>query len=144
MLKNSNFFSQYNMEYEDLRTDLKVLSMLKENGRLCIRNGQLSIEPRLINKENIVLTWGSIANVAIRRWWNQDNRQNALLKVQSIIMKLHETVLKLENNERKTEFATLCTSAATGLEHLQQTYLHDAAVNARLSVYIKNLNEIYS
>ena len=136
-----NFFSHLNMEFEDLCTDLKVIGMIKENGRLCIRNGSLSIEPCPLNKENILLTWASYGSLALRRWWNQDNRQNALLKVQSIILKIHEIYPKLSETE-KHDFNQLCTDAATGLSYLQQTYISDAAVNARLSVYIKNLNEI--
>ena len=131
------------MEIEDLSTNLKVMSMLKQNGRLCIRNGNLSIEPQVYNKENVLLTFGSYASLAIRRWWNQDNRQSALLKVQAIILKCQETYSKL-NDTDKAEFIELCKNAATGLENLQKTYENDAAVNARLSVYIKNLNSICS
>ena len=131
------------MDLEDLITDLKVLSLLKENGRLCLRDGNLSIEPQLENKENILLTWGSYASLALRRWWNQDNRRSAMLKVQSIIMKCYDVVQKLDTKERE-DLSTLCHEASKGLTHLQQTYKHDAAVSARLSVYIKNLNEICS
>lgn len=129
------------MEIEDLSTDLKVMSMIKENGRLCIRNGCLSIEPEVHNKENILLTWGSYASLALRRWWNQDNRHSALTKVQSIILKCQETQSKLTSDD-KIEFSKLCKDAAVGLSNLQETYSHDAAVYARLSVYIKNLNGI--
>ena len=129
------------MDLEDLITDLKVLSLLKENGRLCLRDGNLSIEPQLENKENILLTWGSYASLALRRWWNQDNRRSAMLKVQSIIMKCYDAIQRLEPKERE-DLALLCSEAAKGLVYLQQTYKHDAAVSARLSVYIKNLNEI--
>ena len=127
------------MDLEDLCTDLKVIAMLKENGRLCIRNGHLSIEPSLKNKENVMYTWGSYASLALRRWWNQDNRHSALLKVQSIIMKCHNVVSKLENN---TDFTQLCKDAANGLTQLQTTYRDDAATSARIGVYIKNLNNI--
>jgi len=130
------------MDNEDLRTDMKVLSMIKENGRLCIRNGQLSIEPQLTNKENILFTWGSYATLAARRWWNQDNRHSALLKVQSIIMKIHEINSKLTSQEDQEEFSYLCKEAAKGLTNLQNTYSEDAAINARLSVYIKNLESV--
>lgn len=129
------------MEYEDLITDLKVISMLKENGRLCIRNGQLSIEPSIITKQNVLYTWSAYASLAVRRWWNQDNRQNAMLKVQSIILKCYETSEKLEG-EKKMLFHNLCKDAANGLNHLKDTYKYDAAVSARLSVYINNLNSI--
>lgn len=130
------------MESEDLATDLKVMSMLKENGRLCIRNGHLSIEPQLYNKENVLLTFGSYASLAVRRWWNQDNRHSALLKVQSILLKCQEMCSKLNNENEKHNLRELCKNAALGLQNLQLTYEHDAAVNARLSVYIKALNEI--
>ena len=129
------------MEYEDLITDLKVISMLKEDGRLCIRNGHLSIEPSIIAKQNILYTWGAYTSLAVRRWWNQDNRHNALLKLQSIILKCHEIFEKL-SDEKKEEFNLLCAEAAKGLVFLKQTYNNDAAVSARLSVYIKNLNKI--
>lgn len=129
------------MEIEDLSTDLKVMSMIKQNGRLCIRNGCLSIEPEIQNKENILLTWSSRASLALRRWWNQDNRHSAVTKVQSIILKCQETYSKLTSDD-KIEFSNLCKNAAIGLTNLQETYSHDAAVYARLSVYIKNLNGI--
>lgn len=126
------------MDYEDLITDLKVISMLKENGRLCIRNGQLSIEPSIITKQNVLYTWGAYASLSVRRWWNQDNRQNAILKVQSIVLKCYETSAKLDG-EKKSVFNNLCSDAANGLKCLKDTYKYDAAVSARLSVYINNL-----
>jgi hypothetical protein len=129
------------MEIEDLSTNLKVISMIKENGRLCIRNGCLSIEPEIHNKENVFLTWGSYASLSLRRWWNQDNRHSAMIKVQSIILKCQEVYSKL-SPEEKIELSKLCKDAAIGLSNLQQTYTHDAAVFARLSVYIKNLNGV--
>lgn len=131
------------MESEDLTTDLKVISMLKENGRLCIRNGHLSIEPQLYNKENVLLTFGSYASLSVRRWWNQDNRHSALLKVQSILLKCQELSSKINENE-KNDLRELCKNAALGLQNLKSTYDRDAAVNARLSVYIKALNDICS
>ena len=127
------------MDYEDLITDLKVISMLKENGRLCIRNGHLSIEPNIETKQNILYTMSAHASLAVRRWWNQDNRQNAMLKVQSLILKCYEIREKL-NDEQKQQFFPLCVEASDGLMHLKNTYKNDAAVSARLSVYINSLN----
>ena len=128
------------MENEDIYTDLKVISMIKENGRLCIRNGHLSIEPQLATKENKLLTLSAYASLAIRRWWNQDNRYNALLKVQAVVMKCHDMYVKVTENERKL-LSKICHEAAIGLSNLQKTYEHDAAIHARLSVYINNLND---
>tara|TARA_B110000977_G_scaffold201646_1_gene297459 strand:- start:5154 stop:5549 length:396 start_codon:yes stop_codon:yes gene_type:complete len=130
------------MEFEDLITDLKVISMLKNNGRLCMRNGQLSIEPSIESKQNILITWGAYTSLALRRWWNQDNRQNALLKLQSVILKCHETNEKIATDKRE-EFVQLCGEAANGLLFLKHTYMYDAAVSARLSVYIDTLKKIF-
>lgn len=127
------------MEYEDLITDLNVMAMLKESGRLCIRNGHLSIEPLVETKQNVFYTWSAYTSLAVRRWWNQDNRHNALLKVQSIVLKCYEIVDKLTDTTKKEEFKAMCKNAAMGLTNLQQTYINDAAVCARISVYIKNL-----
>ena len=127
------------MEHEDLITDLKVLSKLKPNGRLCIRNGQMSIEPIIEFKENRLYTWSSYASLAIRRWWNQDNRNSALLKVQSVLMKVHDYLNRYELTDT---FIELCTNAADGLANLQITYAGDAAFVSRLDVYIQTLQNI--
>ena len=129
------------MEYEDMKTDLKVIAMLNKNGRLCIRQGHISIEPEVNNKDNVLLTWGSAASMAIRRWWNQDNRQSALLKVQSLLMKCYDVINKIDLKEQ-IELKKLCKDAAEGLINLQHTYEHDAAVKARIIVYIENFEKI--
>jgi len=127
------------MEHEDLITDLKVISKLKPNGRLCIRNGQLSIEPIIEFKENRLYTWSSCASLALRRWWNQDNRNSALLKVQSVLMKVQDYLNRYELTDT---FIELCKNAADGLVNIQLTYADDAAFVSRLDVYIQTLQNV--
>ena len=123
------------MEYEDLITELKVLSMIQDNDRLCVHYGRMTIE-NLTWKQNNVFTQSFIA---LHRWWNKDSRYITLLKLESIIVKSCYVYNELHESEKKSQFVQICHEAANGFSKLQSTYSNDAAICARISIYAQKL-----
>ena len=116
-------------------TSLKIIAVVQKNGRLCIRKGQLAIEPddRL---------------QAIRRWFNRDSRDQLLLHLRNTInnaVKLSRAILQqqLEVELRPWALQRLLaemTNSQNGLVNLKTTYADDPAMVAAVDVLIERLS----
>ena len=131
---------------DDLLADLEVVAMIKDHGRLCINNGQLSLEPRIeFNGVNSALSWASLA---LRRWWNQDSRGHTLVSLQCIVLRcgqLSTDILLSDVHDKSKKLHRLlekCDNAASGIENLKTTYADDASVTARLTLLVQRLEII--
>ena len=111
-------------EEDHLLTSLKVISMIKEGQKVCVRNGNLSLE---------VQSTGLVTS--LRRWINRDSRQSTIFYIKSVIQNsislaraphVHETtVSKLVSGMRE---------ALVGVSSLIVTYSDDATITATLQV----------
>ena len=135
-----------NVLYEELLSNLKVISMIPENGKLCIRNGHLSIEKIAPN----MITW---MHVTLKRWWYQDSRQSIIVLLTNVVhrsegfCKSLMTNMSSENHWLLKQFSTEFENSLSGIKFLIKTYDDDAGIKARLSVLsdqitecIKNIN----
>jgi hypothetical protein len=122
-------------QIDDTITSLKIIAMVQKNGRLCIRKGQLAIEP----DDRIQ---------AIRRWFNRDSRDQILLHLRICInnaVKLSRAIL---HNQIDVELKpwTLqrllaeMTNSQHGLINLKTTYCNDPAMVAAIDVLIERLH----
>ncbi len=130
-------YNQMNIEeqIDNTITSLKIIAMVQKNGRLCIRKGQLAIEPddRL---------------QAIRRWFNRDSRDQLLLHLRNTInnaVKLSRAILQqqLEVELRPWALQRLLaemTNSQNGLVNLKTTYADDPAMVAAIDVLIERLS----
>ena len=108
---------------DQILTSLKIISMIKEGQKVCVRNGLLSLE----NKSSGI-------RVAFRRWVNNDNRNTTISYVKNVInnaldiINIHtdqKTILKIKRS---------LIECITGLSRLAVTYDSDAGVTATISV----------
>lgn len=114
---------------EQVLTSLKIISMIKEGQKVCVRNGFLSLENKSVG-----------LMVAIRRWIHKDNRVSTLTYIKNIIntafdiLGIHGDVLIL--NKLKTSLKI----SINGLRCLSVTYNDDAAITASIEVLIDRID----
>jgi len=111
----------------DLFTDLEVLSMIKEDDKICIRNGRITIE----RKTHPIKT-------AVRRWANNDSRRLTIMQINTLISQSLQLCLEARNDSEKIwvidQFCKHFTNTLDGLSNLKKTYIEDSAIVARLNV----------
>ena len=111
----------------DLFTDLEVLSMIKEEDKLCIRDGHITIE----KKAHPIKT-------AIRRWTNNDSRKITIMHINTLITQSLQICSENRNDSEKIwtieQFCKHFTNSLDGLSNLKKTYIDDSAIVARLNV----------
>ena len=115
------------MTTSDLFTDLEVLSMIKENDKICIRDGHITIE----HKSHPIKT-------AMRRWINNDSRRLSIMQINSIITKSLQVCSESRNDSEKfwviEQFYNHFTNVIDGLSNLKKTYSDDSSIVARINV----------
>ena len=108
---------------DHLLTSLKVISMIKEGQKVCVRNGHLTLE---IQSTGIV--------TSIRRWLHHDSRHMTIQYIKSVIQNAI-AVSKTYKNEKSVEkIVSGMNEALTGINSLIVTYTDDATVSATLQV----------
>jgi len=108
---------------DHLLTSLKVISMIKEGQKVCVRNGHLSLE---------VQSTGVITS--FRRWINRDNRQTTVCYIKSVVHNAL-SITKTHNNEMSVyKVVKGLEESVTGINSLTVTYMDDATVSATLQV----------
>ena len=106
---------------DQLLTSLKVISMIKEGQKVCVRNGHLSLE----NQSTGVIT-------SVRRWINRDSRQTTVCYIKSVVQNAI-SITKIHNNEISiTKVLKSLEESVTGINSLTVTYMDDATVSATL------------
>lgn len=129
-----------NVLYEELLSNLKVVSMIPENGKLCIRNGHLSIEkgsPHLVS-------W---FQTTLKRWWYQDSRHSILVLLSGVVHRSDGFCRSLMDSKNDhnvwilSQFAKEYKGALGGIRFLIKTYEDDASTQAKLSVLAEQLEE---
>jgi hypothetical protein len=114
---------------DQLLTSLKVISMIKEGQKVCVRNGHLSLETQSTG----VLT-------SIRRWINKDNRKTTIYYIKSVVQnsisisKIHKNSLSISKILAGLE------ESLTGINSLIVTYVDDATVAATLQVLHRRIS----
>lgn len=108
---------------DQLLTSLKVVSMIKEGQKVCVRNGHLSLE---VQSTGVVTSF--------RRWINRDNRQTTVCYIKSVVHNAL-SVTKTHNNETSViKVLKGLEESITGINSLTVTYMDDATVSATLQV----------
>jgi hypothetical protein len=108
---------------DHLLTSLKVISMIKEGQKVCVRNGHLSLE---------VQSTGVITS--LRRWIHRDSRQTTIAYIKSVVHNAL-TLTKTHNNQLSVyKISKSLDESIAGINSLTVTYDDDATVSATLQV----------
>tara|TARA_B100000902_G_C27318915_1_gene923048 strand:- start:3068 stop:3454 length:387 start_codon:yes stop_codon:yes gene_type:complete len=114
-----------NPEVNEIIVNLNVLSKLEKNRKLITKQQYLNIDT---SKTRIT--------EAFSRWWREEGRDDALKKIDWLIMKSEQY---LKSNP---EIEDYLKNAISGLENLKQTYSNCTQTQARLDVIIDKINKI--
>jgi len=108
---------------DHLLTSLKVISMIKEGQKVCVRNGHLTLE---IQSTGIV--------TSVRRWIHNDSRQTTVHYIKSVIQN-SISVSKVHKNQTSVDKIIVgMEEALVGINSLIVTYTDDATITATLQV----------
>ena len=116
---------------DQLLTSLKIIAMIKEGQKVCVRNGLLTLEP---NSTGVV--------VAIKRWIHNDNRQVTIHYVKNIIITGLDVIRIHSDTVILDKLKASLWSAAAGLKCLGVTYSDDAFVTATVEVLTERIESI--
>ena len=107
-------------EKDELIINLTVLSQLNKNRKISTKECFLNLEP----------SEGFRVPESLRRWWKGESREEALKKLDNIIVK---SVSLLSKHNELIEYLR---KSIIGLENLKQTYTECTQTNARIDVII--------
>lgn len=108
---------------------LKIISMIKKNGRLSVRKGQLTIE----SDDNMQ---------TLRRWFYHDSREVSLMHIKNTIFNAIKISKGILENKIETELKTWSLqrlaiemqNCQAGLLNLKTTYNDDSLMIANIDV----------
>lgn len=120
----TNDSSRNGEEFVDqILTSLKIISMIKEGQKVCVRNGLLSLEPESTG-----------IRVAMRRWIHNDSRHNTLAYIKNVVNNALDVCKIHSNNETIFKIKNALSECVTGLGSLAVTYETDVPIVATLQV----------
>lgn len=119
---------------DQILTSLRIISLIKENQKVCVRDGFIILESK---------STGLMP--AVRRWLNRDNRTKTIFYIQNVInhaLEITKTHTDLETIEKLKQGIK---NSVIGLKSLGVTYNNDAATFARITVLeeriLSNIND---
>lgn len=120
----NNDSSRNGEEFVDqILTSLKIISMIKEGQKVCVRNGLLALESKSTGLK-----------VAFKRWLHNDNRHSTLSYIKNVINNALD-VCKLHTNEKTLDkIEKALSECITGLGSLAVTYENDVPIVATIHV----------
>jgi hypothetical protein len=108
---------------DQVLTSLKIVAMIKEGQKVCIRNGLLTLE-----------THSTGVQVAIRRWINRDNRQSTLSYIKNVVNNAFDIASMHQSDATVEKLKSALTNCILGLGCLAVTYNDDASITASIEV----------
>ena len=119
-------------------TNLKVISQLKLNEKLCIRKGHLFIDT-------------SSNYQFLKRWFNRDSRDIVLIYVRGLVRNITALFEKMRDHYTESDCKWILTQILTelensdqGLVNLKKTYVLDPYMVATLENVIFKFKELTS
>ena len=108
---------------DQLLTSIKIVGMIKEGQKVCIRNGLLTIE-----------TKSTGIGAAVRRWIHNDNRYSTLMYIRNVVNNSVDVCNIHHTNSVIIKITESLESCLTGLGCLAVTYGDDAGTAATIGV----------
>ncbi len=119
---------------DQILTSLRIISLIKENQKVCVRDGFIILE----SKSTGVMP-------AVRRWLNRDNRTKTISYIQNVINHALEITKTHTDTETIEKLKQGIRNSVIGLKSLGVTYNTDAATSARITVLeeriLSNIND---
>lgn len=113
------------MDYEEIIINLKIIGKIEVNQKLITRDTYLNIE-----KNSIIPEW-------FRRWNRQDNRNEALKKINKVV----DESVKLLSEKNSQDLRDYMSESIKGLNHLKETYSICNQTKSRIEIIIDKINQ---
>lgn len=114
------------MDLEETIINLKILQKLEKNQKLITRGAYINIEPN------------SLVPEFFRRWNRQDNRNETLKKINTIINIAIDYLNK--NDDDPLNIKIYLTDSKEGINNLKETYSTCHQTCARLDIILDKIN----
>ena len=114
---------------DQILTSLRVISMIKENQKVCVRDGIIILE---------IKSTGFMS--AIRRWIHRDNRMKAISYIQNVVNHGIEITKTHTDEQTVNKIKSAIKDCIIGIKSLGVTYNNDAATMARITVLEERIN----
>jgi hypothetical protein len=114
---------------DHLLTSLKVISMIKEGQKVCVRNGHLTLETQ---------STGIITS--IKRFIHGDSRNATIHYIKSVVHNSITVSKTYKNQESVDKIITGLKEALIGVDRLRVTYSDDATVSATLQILYNRIS----
>jgi hypothetical protein len=114
------------MDLEETIINLKILQKLEKNQKLITRGAYINIEPN------------SLVPEFFRRWNRQDNRNETLKKINTIINIAIDYLNK--NEDDPLNIKMYLTDSKEGINNLKETYSTCHQTCARLDIILDKIN----
>lgn len=116
---------------DKLMANLKLLAMINKGEKICVRKGQLNIEP--VDRLQ-----------SVRRWYNKDSRDVTLVHIRNTINDAIKIAKGLLANNIQSDLKIWTVTALnielknceTGLQNMKTTYMDDSSFVANMDVLI--------
>ncbi len=117
--------SSENIEYDEVVVNLKVIASITINSKLYTKGSLLNLEQY------------SVVPESVRRWYRCDSRDDAIKKIDRVIMKAITYLTKEANRETITKYLK---DAKTGILNMKDTYSGCVQTSARLDTIIDKID----
>jgi hypothetical protein len=113
------------VEYDEVVVNLKVIASITINSKLYTKGSLLNLEQ------------SSVVPESVRRWYRCDSRDDAIKKIDRVIMK----AITLVNKETPPEIIVrYLKEARTGILNMKETYASCVQTAARLDTIIDKID----
>lgn len=117
------------MDIEETIINLKVLEKLDKNQKLITRGAYLNIEPNSLIPE------------CLRRWNRQDNRQETIKKINSVINSSITYLKSSSHDDNIFNVKEYLEKSLNGINNLKETYSICTQTCSRLDIIIDKINK---
>jgi hypothetical protein len=113
------------VEYDEVVVNLKVIASITLNSKLYTKGSLLNLEQY------------SVVPESVRRWYRCDSRDDAIKKIDRVIMK---AITYLEKETICETIVKYLKEAKTGILNMKETYSSCVQTSARLDTIIDKIN----
>lgn len=127
----------FNMMEEEINIDdiilnLKMISKIKQNDKMVVINGIISVDIRVLKP--------------LRRWYTADNREDTINFISNIINNALKIATEKNNSTNNNGYynesiKNELLSAIQGLDHLSATYKIDNLMIAKIDILKEKINK---
>ena len=131
---------------EDNLTELNIITLIPENGRVRVHHGHIKIEPDKVGR-GIMSTASWLINAG-RRWYFNDNRISGISAISDTVQQSFNLIEEIKTKPDFTmgtwytnTFLQRYDGVIKGLTNYKNTYSHDAYIVSRCELLVNKIKK---